>query len=283
MERELLSLTAEQERWWGAPGHISAQGQSGSSCIPCTHRLRISSSVNKRCAKGRWLRLPCSGRRQRRRHESPIKPVRKGQRSIQKINLSLADLQQEITWRDAGDNVSIKEVSKHGRWEWILARKTYDSGGGTWIQPVMSVISASPNRLSFHECHTGLIYSEVIPMVSLSQYVQKAEPSSGSHWKMKEEISPAVLPLSSRCSRERNGVTWLCYHDLDAGRGANGKKKNLPRPWESHLLSAITFLIYKTAFIHCIYFFPESYRYTEGVVHLKTDLKRSVFSPCHTL
>lgn len=225
MERELLSLTAEQERWWGAPGHISAQGQSGSSCIPCTHRLRISSSVNKRCAKGRWLRLPCSGRRQKRRHESPIKPVRKGQRSIQKINLSLADLQQEITWRDAGDNVSIKGVSKHGRWEWILARKTYDSGGGTWIQTVMSVISASPNRLSFHECHTGLIYSEVIPVISLSQYVQKAEPSSGSHWKMKEEISPAVLPLSSRCSRERNGVTWLCYHDLDAGRGANGKKK----------------------------------------------------------
>lgn len=89
----------------------------------------------------------------------------------------------------------------------------------------MSVISASPNRLSFHECHTGLIYSEVIPVISLVQYVQKAEPSSGSHLKMEEEISPAVLPLSSRCSRQRNGVTWLCYyHDLDTGRGANGKK-----------------------------------------------------------
>lgn len=203
MERELLSLSAEQERWRGAPGHISASGQSGSSCIPYTHRLRISSSLTKGRAKGWWLRLPCSVWRQKRRHDSPIKPVRKGQLSIQKVNLSLADFQQEIRWKDAGDNISTKEVSKHVRWERILARKTYDSGGGTWIQSVMSVISASPNRLSFHECHTGPIYSEVIPVMSLLQHVQKAEPSSSSLLKMKEEVSPATLLLLSRCSREK--------------------------------------------------------------------------------
>lgn len=67
----------------------------------------------------------------------------------------------------------------------------------------MSVISASPNRLSFHECHTGPIYSEVIPVMSLLQHVQKAEPSSSSLLKMKEEVSPATLLLLSRCSREK--------------------------------------------------------------------------------
>lgn len=45
---------------------------------------------------------------QEHRHESPITPGRKGQLSIHKINLRLADFQEEIRWRDAGGSVSSK-------------------------------------------------------------------------------------------------------------------------------------------------------------------------------
>lgn len=65
------------------------------------------------CDDGQWLRLPYLGGRQKHRHESPVKPGRKGQLSIQKINLGLADFQEEIRWRDAGGSVSRREIIQH--------------------------------------------------------------------------------------------------------------------------------------------------------------------------
>lgn len=49
-----------------------------------------------------------------------------GPASIQKINLRLADCQEEIRWRDAGDSVSRRDVSELERWERRLTRRTQD-------------------------------------------------------------------------------------------------------------------------------------------------------------
>lgn len=124
MERDSLSLNVAAERWRQRvtckchrepAGHISELGLSSSSGISCPHRLRIShwgreGRVSEGCDEGQWLRLPYLGWRQKQRHESPVKPVRKGQLSIQKINLRLADFQEEIRQRDAGSSVSRREV-----------------------------------------------------------------------------------------------------------------------------------------------------------------------------
>lgn len=96
-------------------GHISALGLSSNSDISCTYRLRIShwgreGRVSEGCDEGQWLRLPYLGWWQKQRHESPVKPVRKGQFSIQKINSRLAGFQEEIRWRDAGGSVSTREM-----------------------------------------------------------------------------------------------------------------------------------------------------------------------------
>lgn len=124
VEIACLPLNAAAEQWRRRAkrkshrepmGHVSALGLSGSSGISCTHRLRIShhgreGRVSEGCDEGQWLRLPYLGWRKKQRHESPIIPVRKGQLSIQKINLRLADCQEEIRWRDAGGSVSRREM-----------------------------------------------------------------------------------------------------------------------------------------------------------------------------
>lgn len=127
--RDRLSLNAAAERrrrrakrkgCRHSVGHVSAPWLSSSSGIPCTHRLRIShrgreGRVSEGCDEGQWLRLPYLGWRQKQRHESPIKPAGKGQLSIQRINLKLADFQEEIRWRDAGGTVSRREMFQSTR------------------------------------------------------------------------------------------------------------------------------------------------------------------------
>lgn len=113
VERASLLLNAVAERWRRrskckshreSTGHVSMLGLSGSLGISCTHWLRIShcrrkGRVSKGCDEGQWLRLPYLGWRKKQRHESPIKPVRKGQL-----------------------------LSRRLIWDWLIAKRKSDGG-----------------------------------------------------------------------------------------------------------------------------------------------------------